>query len=218
MGLHPELPAAGPWAGPGAVCGGGPRSHCQERLCGAVHHTLHKPTDRLSTCPFIESRWFQPVPRHTLHPRQSDPQRSPHQNRVRAYRRRQTQSMTCIRTRPKAAFSDNKGLWRRSSECEGRERETAAASRSPNPDLKWSNLQWATSQHRKKDVVYQRWRSTLALSKWIASGWIMNPWSTVGVFALVSAECSGNRALRIVVPGTRWWWICYKMNHNVVNM
>lgn len=162
---------------------------------------------RVSTCSFIEGRWLQSVPRHTLHPCQSSPQRSSHEICVRAYCRRQRQSMTWIWTGWKAAFSDNKGLWRRSSECEDREREretTAAAIRSPNPDLKWSNLHWATSQCRKKDVVYQRWRSSLALSKWIASGWIMNPWSTVGVFGLVSAECSGNRALRIVVPGTHW--------------
>lgn len=46
MGLHSELPAAGPWTGPGAVCSGGPRSHCQKWLCGAVHCTFHKPTKR----------------------------------------------------------------------------------------------------------------------------------------------------------------------------
>lgn len=78
---------------------------------------------RLSTCAFIESRWFQSVPRHTLHPCQSDPQRSPHQNCVWAYCHCQRQSMTCIWTRWKAAFSDNKGLWKRSSESEQREGE-----------------------------------------------------------------------------------------------
>ncbi len=97
------------------------------------------------------------------------------------------------------------------------ETAAAAASRSHSPDLKWSNLHRATSQCRKKDVIYQRRRSTLALSKWIASGWIMNPWSTVGVSGLVSAECSGNRALRIVVHETLWYGICYKIHFNVVN-
>lgn len=144
---------------------------------------------RLSTCSLIEGRWFQSVPRHSLHPCQSGLQRSSHQKCVRAYCHCQRQGMTCIWTRWRAAFSDNKGLWR-SSECEQRE---SAASRSPSPDLKWSNLHC-----RRKDVVYQRWRRALALSKWIASGWIMNPWYTVGVSGLVSAECSGNRTQRFM--------------------
>lgn len=40
---------------------------------------------RLSTCSLTEGRWFQSVPCHTLHPCQSDPQRSYHQNCVWAY-------------------------------------------------------------------------------------------------------------------------------------
>lgn len=170
---------------------------------------------RLSTCSFIEGRWFQSVPQHTLHPCQSDPQRSSHQNCVRAYSPCQTQGMTCIWTRWKAAFSDNKGLWKRSSECEQRETAAVAASRSHSLDLKWSNLHWATSQCRREDVVYQRWRSMLALNKWIASGWIMNPWYTVRVSGLVSAECSRNKALRIVVHEIHRYGTRYKINLNV---
>lgn len=46
LGLYSELPAAGPWAGPGAVCSGGPRSCCQKWLCGAVHFTFYKLSHR----------------------------------------------------------------------------------------------------------------------------------------------------------------------------
>lgn len=118
----------------------------------------------------------------------------------------------------KLHFLTTKGFWKMSFEYEERERErenaaaAAAASQSPSPDLKWSNLHRATSQCRKKDVVYQRWSSALALSKWIASGCIMNPWSTVGVFGPVSAECTGNRALRTVVHETHLYGICYKIH------
>lgn len=125
VGLHSELPAAGPWTGLGAVCSGGPRSCCQKRLCGPVHATFYKPSHRclclhvshvsvlhfrifvvmcntlfhsprLSTCSFTEGGWFQPVPCHTLYPCQSDPQRCSCQKRVWAYSRRQRQSMTHV--------------------------------------------------------------------------------------------------------------------------
>lgn len=52
---------------------------------------------RVSTCSLTEGRWFQSVSRHTLHPCQSDPQRSSHQKCVWAYGHRQRQSMTCAR-------------------------------------------------------------------------------------------------------------------------
>lgn len=77
---------------------------------------------RLSSCSFIEGRWLQSVPRHTLHPCQSDPQRGSHQDCVWAYGHCQRQGMTCIWTKWEAAFFDNKELWKRSSECEQRDR------------------------------------------------------------------------------------------------
>lgn len=40
---------------------------------------------RVSTCSFIEGRWLQSVPCNAFHPCQSDPQRSSHQERVRAH-------------------------------------------------------------------------------------------------------------------------------------
>lgn len=48
MGLHAELSASSPWTSTGAVCRGGPRPHCQERLCGTVHATLHQSPHRCS--------------------------------------------------------------------------------------------------------------------------------------------------------------------------
>lgn len=87
-------------------------------------------------------------------------------------------------------FWQQRGFGKEAQNVRRREK-SAAASQFHSSDLKWSNLHWATSQRRKEDVIYQRWRSAPALSKWIASGWIMNPWCTVGVFALVSAVCSG---------------------------
>lgn len=48
LGLHAELPDAGSWFGPGALCSGGPRSQSKKRLCGPVHFAFHKPANRCS--------------------------------------------------------------------------------------------------------------------------------------------------------------------------
>lgn len=127
LGLHAELPDAGSWSGPGALCGGGPRSQGEKRLCGPVHSAFHEPANRcwrthaqkhtfipivaflhsdncnvflfrVSTCSLIEGRWLQSVPRNAFHPCQSDPQRSSHQERVRAHCNGQRQeALTRIR-------------------------------------------------------------------------------------------------------------------------
>lgn len=238
VGLHAELPAAGPWAGSRTVCCGGPRSQRQKWLCGAVHFTFHKPTKRcsqksnvhiighsslwpasgylcvydiLSSSQVIDTFicWRQTVPVC----------RQPHSSSMLKWPAK-CPSKRCPSVSPlqRARYDVHLNLmetcifWKTKRFGEGalnvsRERESSAvaASRLPRPDFQV--VQFARSRYRRRAVVFQRRGSTLALSKWIGCGWIMNPWWTVG--DLVRAQWSGNRVRRIVASekdqrGTRF--------------
>ncbi len=157
---------------------------------------------RVSTCSFIEGRWFQSVPCHTLHPCQSDPQRSPHQNCVRANGRGQTQGVTRIWTRWKAAFSDNKRLWKRRSECEQKERDYCRCQ--PVVHFRPQVVEFTMSHFsvQEERCRLSEMKTLLANEMPCAGWWIHDALREYLVLSVLRG--SGNRALGTVVPATHW--------------
>lgn len=139
MGLHSELPAAGPRSGPGAVCRGGPRSRRQKWLRGAVHSSIDEPAKRCSytspPCTYdnTSSSWYlvcnvwhlppQGIDMFTYWRQMVPVCLPPHSSSMSKWPAKEPPSKVCLSVWPspkarhdvrqiRAAFSDNKGLWK----------------------------------------------------------------------------------------------------------
>lgn len=165
MGLHSELPAAGPWTGHGAVCSGGPRSHCQKWLCGAIHCTIHQPTNRCIEKPMqiinqsllwhavCNLLFFSQVIDMFIYWRQVVPVCPPaHSSSMSKSPAKEYQSKLCpsvwplLKARHDVHLNEMESciFWQQRALKRGSEREQRKAV-SPSPVLKRSNLHWATA-------------------------------------------------------------------------